>query len=175
MSMKVLQYPHESLRKPSLHVEHFDEQLTTLAFQLGETIERSSVKALGLSAPQVGIPLRVFVVHPDAYQGKGLAPHIFVNPRIKSRWVRTSSKDEGCLSLPQGVTVQVMRSDEIVIHAQDVSGSTFHFIAGGLAARVIQHEIDHLDGIMVLDKCSRQQRRAALRKIEKSLQEPSYV
>ncbi len=123
-------------------------------------------QGIGLAANQVGVSKRLFVV--DA--GDGLK--VFINPRIKERDV-TVTAEEGCLSLPE-IYVEVPRSRSILLEYMDEEGKEKTLEADGLLARVIQHECDHLDGMMTIDHAgflARKMLKGKLRRLEKRVQE----
>ena len=144
------------LRTKAGPVEHFDDALS------GE-VERMSMimhdaLGIGLAAPQVGISHRLLIyrVAPDS------PPLTLVNPEITWSSRDEETQEEGCLSIPL-VHVEVERPIAILVRAQDELGGQLIIEATGLEARVIQHEIDHLDGVLILDRTTREQRKAAMR------------
>jgi peptide deformylase len=106
-------------------------------------------KGVGLAAPQIGIPLRFFVTDVP-----GDKPRLFINPEIVSRSIETWALEEGCLSLP-GIRKNVMRPIQIKVKATDLKGRAFTLECGGLLARCIQHEYDHLDGVLFTDRAGK--------------------
>lgn len=135
-------------------VKDFDGSLERLAEDMLATMrEREGV---GLAANQVGRLKRILVaaVEDDEY--------VLVNPVIEEASETTESVPEGCLSIP-GIQVEVLRPTEITISGQDVSGEPIRIEAEGLLARVFQHEVDHLDGVLILDRTDRASRKAAMR------------
>ncbi len=123
-------------------VEKIDEKVKKLINDMIETMKFSN--GVGLAAPQVGESLRIIVVD---YEEKPMA---FINPEILER-EGESIEYEGCLSVP-GIEVPVKRAQSIVFKAQDINGRVKKYRAKGLFSRVIQHEIDHLDGVLIVDK-----------------------
>lgn len=103
-------------------------------------------KGIGLAAPQIGLPLRLFVT-----DVKGDKPRIFINPEITEYSADTCKKSEGCLSVP-GVFKDIERPSRVKITATDLKGRQFTLECGGMLARCIQHEYDHLDGILFVDR-----------------------
>jgi peptide deformylase len=159
----VRRYGDPVLRTKARAVDRFDDQLVEEVRRMGLLME--DALGIGLAATQVGVPHRVLVyrVEPDS------PANALVNPEIE--W---SSKDgetfeEGCLSLP-GVHVDVERSIHVRVRAQDETGAKQVIEASGLEARVIQHEIDHLDGVLILDRTSREQRKEAIRGLRELLE-----
>ena len=112
---------------------------------------------IGLAAPQVGVSLRLMVVGDE--EGRGT--QVLVNPVITAQG-GTVTAEEGCLSLP-GIFAQVARSEWVTLEAQDLEGNPVAITARGLRSRVFQHEIDHLDGVLLLDRLTPEARREALR------------
>ena len=119
----------------------------------------AAAQGVGLAAPQIGILQRVLV-----YQAEEDAePAALVNPAIVSRSEQVDVVDEGCLSLDAaGVTVPVERSTSVVIEALSPVGESIRIEAEGLEARVIQHEVDHLDGVLIIDRTAPEERKRAL-------------
>lgn len=128
-------------------VSRFDDKLAELANQMIAAMHEA--EGVGLAAPQVGIPIRLFVCNAT---GKPEDDRVFVNP-VLSELVGASTGDEGCLSIP-GVTVAVRRAEQCVISGVDVQGRPIGATAAGLLARCWQHEVDHLDGRLIIDRMS---------------------
>lgn len=141
--LNVVLYPDDPLTKVSGPIESFSPELIDLAENMFETMY--AFEGVGLAAPQVGLAMRLFVLHePD---GRKMC---LVNPEILERDGEESGQ-EGCLSLPE-IYVQVPRATRIGVRAQDVHGETHEFEAHDFLARIIQHELDHLDGVIFLDR-----------------------
>jgi peptide deformylase len=137
----------------------FDTRLEKLAAVMLEVMHRE--EGVGLAAPQIGVLSRVMVWrHPDRENEE----HVFVNPEIISRSETCTTSGEGCLSVP-GCTVEVSRADEVTVVAQDLKGTPLELVATGLVARIMQHEIDHLDGRLILDRATPDERRRALKEL----------
>jgi peptide deformylase len=151
---QIRQYGDSVLRLRANEVDAFDEDLARLV----ERMKRLMVEAngVGLAATQVGILRRVLVL---SIGDDG--PIAVVNPRIVERGSETCIDDEGCLSL-QGVLVPVERNTAVTLEAQDVDGNELRLELEELAARVIQHEVDHLDGVLIIDRTTPEARREAL-------------
>lgn len=143
------------LRTSARAVERFDDALRSEVQRMGELM--SDALGVGLAATQVGVLNRVLVyrVTPDAPVAA------LVNPEIEWSGRETESMEEGCLSLPR-VLVDVERPIHVRVRARDESGDSIVIEASGLEARVIQHEVDHLDGVLILDRTSREQRKEAI-------------
>ncbi len=144
------------LRAKALPVERFDEKLAQEVERMGVLMH--DALGVGLAATQLGVLHRVLVY--CAYAEDPLTA--LVNPVIEWRSEELESALEGCLSLP-GVHVEVERAARVRVSAQDEHGEPLEIEAEGLTARVIQHEVDHLDGILILDRISREARKEAMR------------
>jgi peptide deformylase len=144
------------LRAKALPVERFDEALAREVERMGELMH--DALGVGLAATQLGVLHRVLVYR--AYAEDPLTA--LVNPVIEWSSEERESAEEGCLSLP-GVHVEVERAARVRVSARDEHGEPLEIEAEGLPARVIQHEVDHLDGILILDRISRDARKEAMR------------
>jgi peptide deformylase len=154
-------YGASILREKAAAVVAFDRVLADLVQAMFRTMYRA--QGQGLAAPQVGKLLRVVVVdlpHEDS------PAYALINPRIVERGPLITRAEEGCLSLP-GVTCFVERYDEVVVEAQEPSGCPVRIEAVGELAHCVQHELDHLDGILYLDHLSTLQRHLVLKRYEK--------
>ena len=152
------------LKSRATDVDRFDESLRGQVDRMA-TIMSDSL-GVGLAAPQLGISQRVLVyrVGPDA-------PVVaLVNPALEWRSGEAETLEEGCLSIP-GVAVDVERPVYVRVRARDEHGDQRLVEASGLEARVIQHEMDHLDGVLILDRTSRDQRREAMRALREAERE----
>lgn len=154
--LTVRQFGDPVLRAQCAPVAAFDVALIEQAEAMIETCR--SAGGVGLAAPQVGILNRLFVVlEPDA------EPRVVVNPRIVAAGSELDSYDEGCLSLGSGwLRVPVLRPTWIDLVSQDLDGHEREERIGGFAARIFQHERDHLDGVLILDRTETDERRRAL-------------
>ena len=152
---QIRQYGDPVLRMTARDVESFDDDLVRLA----ERMKRLMVDAsgVGLAGNQVGVLQRLIVLQPTAEE----EPYALVNPRIVEQSDATEIADEGCLSL-QGVLVPVERSVALTIEARDEHGDEVRLELEELGARVVQHELDHLDGVLILDRTTDESRREAL-------------
>jgi peptide deformylase len=135
-------YPDKALRGVARHVEACDHHVDVLAGDMLELMQRH--KGIGLAAPQVGLRLRLIV----ADIGEG--PLAVVNPIVVPVGLDSDVMAEGCLSLP-GVELDIQRLLRIELHGAEPSGKAVHIELKGLMARVVQHEVDHLDGILICD------------------------
>jgi peptide deformylase len=156
------------LRTKARPVEHFDDALREEVARMGALMIDSI--GIGLAAPQVGVSHRLLVyrVEPDS------PVQALVNPEIEWSSREEETMEEGCLSLP-GVHVDVERPLHIRVRAQDAWGEPVLIEASGLEARVIQHETDHLDGVLILDRTSRDQRKEAIRSLRDAEQSASVA
>jgi peptide deformylase len=142
-------------------VEEFDAALRTEVEQMGELM--GDALGVGLAATQLGVLHRLLVYRPQ--QDGPVAA--LVNPEIEWTGRELETMEEGCLSLP-GVLVDVERPVHVRVRALDETGERIKVEASGLEARVIQHEMDHLDGVLILDRTSREQRKEALRTLREA-------
>jgi peptide deformylase len=149
------------LRATALPVDRFDDRLRLEIERMGELMH--DALGVGLAATQVGVLHRLLVYR--AYPEDPLAA--LVNPVLLWRSEELASAEEGCLSLP-GVHVEVERAARVRVQGQDGSGEQLEFEAEGLVARIIQHEIDHLDGVLILDRIPRQARKEAMRALREA-------
>ncbi len=147
--MKILTYPHPTLRRVSKPVRRVDKELHDMVGQMFELMYASN--GIGLAANQVDLPLRLFVVNTmaDPEEGEEL---VFINP-IVSRPKGSEEKEEGCLSLPS-LYATVKRPEQVHVHAYNLAGEEIKAEINGMLARVVQHELDHLDGVMFIDRLS---------------------
>ena len=156
----IRQYPDLVLRQPAREVTEFDDALATLVDGMVRVMQRAS--GVGLAAPQVGVLQRVLVHQAE----EDAEPVVLVNPRIVASSEERDTMEEGCLSLGAAdVTVEVERPARVTVEALSASGEGLRVEAEGLEARVIQHEIDHLDGRLIIDRTVPEQRREALGKL----------
>lgn len=156
----VRQYPDPVLRMRTHEVTEFDDALRTLVARMFTVMQRS--QGVGLAAPQIGVLARVLV-----HQAEDDAdPVALVNPTIVASSPEREAADEGCLSLDAaGVTVEVERPSSVTVDARTPSGDELRLEVDGLTARAIQHEVDHLDGVLIIDRTTPEQRKVALGKL----------
>ena len=151
---QIRQYPDDALRMAARPVEQFDDDLRRLSERMSQLMVDAS--GVGLAATQVGVLQRIFVFAPDGDRILTL-----VNPELLSQSDETDVEDEGCLSM-QGVTVSVERPIAVRIQGRDERGKKVAYDLEGMAARIAQHEFDHLDGTLILDRTTPEDRRKAL-------------
>jgi len=148
-NLEIIHYPHPTLRHKSKPIVKVDANLRDAIQAMFPLMYEA--RGIGLAANQVDLPLRVFVLNlaADPDEGEEL---VFINPQI-NKPKGLDEKEEGCLSMP-GVNGFVKRPDTIHVQAYDLSGNLFDATVDGLMARAIQHETDHLDGVLFTDKLS---------------------
>ncbi len=158
----ILHYPDPRLREPGKKVQGLTDELKQLIDDMAETMY--SAPGVGLAATQVGAPWQIFVVD-CAAEGEPSDLRVFVNPEIES----TEGKitwEEGCLSFP-GAREEVERASKVRVRAQDRDGAWFELEAEGLLAIAIQHEYDHLQGVLMIDRLGPLKKRLLHRKMLK--------
>jgi peptide deformylase len=143
------------LRLKAQDVQEFDDDLVQLVERMKRLMQ--DARGVGLAANQVGVLRRVFVIQ----EAEDEEPRAIVNPMIVDRSEETEADDEGCLSM-QGVVVGVERPVRVRIEARDEQGNAVELELEELPARVAQHELDHLDGVLILDRTTDEDRREAL-------------
>jgi peptide deformylase len=148
--MQIVQFPHPALRFKSVPITHIDAKLRDTVREMFELMY--AAEGIGLAANQVGLPYRVFVLNLTGKKEEKDQEHVFINPEIVSR-KGTQEAEEGCLSFPK-LYGQVRRAEEIVVEAFDLDGQGFELSIDDLASRAIQHETDHLDGMLFTDRLS---------------------
>ena len=162
MIYPIVKYPDPLLARKADPVTAFDAELAKLADDMFESMY--AAEGIGLAAPQIGVSKRLFIV--DTSLGKNTTERlVLINPEIVEREGK-QVEEEGCLSLPD-IRDKVNRSFRVRVRAQDVSGKWFEVEGDELLARALQHENDHLDGILFIDRLSRLKRDLTLRRIRK--------
>jgi peptide deformylase len=157
---QIRQYPDPALRMEARDVEDFDGDLARLAERMTRLM--TDANGVGLAATQVGVLRRLFVFRRGRNGEEGAEEIVtIVNPRVVLAGEDQESDDEGCLSL-QGIQVPVERSLTLALDARDVSGTDLRLELEGVDARVVQHELDHLDGVLIIDRTTPEARRDAL-------------
>lgn len=144
-TLKIIRYPDPRLRELSTPLDGIDDSLRALVDKMFELMFEA--RGVGLAAPQVGINVRLFVASPD------FTPEdrrVYINPRLISV-DGAVEEEEGCLSLPN-ITARIKRYETVTIQATNLEGQIFEETGHDLAARAFQHEIDHLDGRMLIDR-----------------------
>jgi peptide deformylase len=180
---EILEVPDPRLKQVSTPVESFDDSLKTLVADMFETMY--DAPGIGLAAVQVGVPLRVLVIDlqpedPDAepelchahgdhahyHTPTKREPRVFINPEVFDPSDELRIYSEGCLSVPE-IYAEVERPEQVRARWQDVDGKQHEEAFDGLLATCLQHEIDHLEGIVFIDRLSRLKRGMAIKKLEK--------
>jgi peptide deformylase len=158
---QIRQYPDPVLRLEAQEVEEFDSDLVQLVERMLRLMR--DARGVGLAANQVGVLRRVFVIQADEEE----EPRALVNPVVVERSEESDEDDEGCLSL-QGVVVPVERAVHVRLQARDPEGNPVSLELEGLPARVAQHELDHLDGVLIVDRTTPEGRREAMAVLRQS-------
>lgn len=168
--LKLYEYPDEVLRQKCARVTKVDDELRKFLDNMLETMYVD--KGCGLAAPQVGVTKRIIVVDPNPSDEDLSArrPMYLINPEIIWRSEETVLFNEGCLSLPDQ-RAEVERYERVRVHYTDYDGNEKEILADDLLAIILQHEIDHLDGILYIDHLSRLKRTRLLKKLEKFREE----
>ena len=162
--LPIVKYPEPVLKKRATNVEHVTAEIRRLIDNMAETMY--DAPGVGLAAPQVGKSLRVIVVDPTGEEAKQLI--VLVNPEIVSA-AGEAIGEEGCLSVP-GIRAKVKRWAKVRVRGYDpIKEKTVEIEADGLLARIFQHEIDHLDGMVFLDRLGRVKRELLRRRYLKQL------
>jgi peptide deformylase len=151
---QIRQYPDVALRMRAREVTEFDEFLIQLVERLADLMH--DAQGVGLAAPQVGVLQRVFVFEPEDEPMRAV-----VNPTLTLEEKNKETEEEGCLSLRE-VRVPVERATKVVIEGKDPNGDDVRYELEGLAARIVQHENDHLDGVLTIDRTDPESRKQAL-------------
>jgi peptide deformylase len=160
MALDVRTFGDPVLKSRAAPVKSFDEPLARLAEEMLATMRE--YEGVGLAANQVGRLKRILVAVIEDEE------YVIVNPDIEEMSEETAIEIEGCLSIP-GIQVEVERPTGITLSGKDVSGQPFRIDASGLRARVFQHEIDHLDGVLIMDRTDRESRKNALRELRERM------
>jgi peptide deformylase len=146
--LRIIHYPDPRLLRPAEAVEHVDEDLRALIGRMFELMYKAD--GVGLAAPQVGVSRRLFILN---VTGKPEHERVYINPEI----VATDGdqfEEEGCLSVPD-VNLRIHRASNVTLRATNLAGQRIETTGEGLLARVWQHEIDHLNGVLIVDKMTR--------------------
>ena len=150
--LKIYMLGQETLRTPANRIVKVDDSIRKLAKDM--LITMYSAKGIGLAAPQVGVQKRILVIDLN-FEDPESPPNVFINPEIISSSASVDTYEEGCLSIP-GVYLNVVRPSSIKLSFRDEMGRPKKMNAEGLMARCIQHEIDHLNGVLFVDKVTDQ-------------------
>ena len=160
MALDIRMFGDPVLKTRASPVESFDGALPQLADEMVATMREH--EGVGLAANQVGRLKRILVAALEEEE------FVLVNPVVEESAGPTEKQLEGCLSIP-GIQVEVERPMAVTVSGQDTSGAPLKIEASGLLARILQHEIDHLDGVLILDRTDRESRKAAMREMRERL------
>ncbi len=164
--LDILTYPTPSLNEKSVVVEEFDDEFRALVEDMVETMYVKD--GVGLAAPQIGRNVRLIVLDQTGPRERAEL-RVLVNPEIVAREGQTDW-DESCLSCPS-LTVKTKRNERVTVRAQDKDGKPVEIEADGLLAIILQHEIDHLDGVLIVDHVGRLKRSMYDKKVRKWLKQ----
>ncbi|MFO0566512.1 MAG: peptide deformylase [Polyangiaceae bacterium] len=165
---EILEYPDPRLREVAKPVQRVDAEIRALVDDMAETMY--DAPGVGLAAPQIGVGLRVFVID-IAAEDEPSDLKVFINPEIVTT-EGNQTWNEGCLSFP-GVSEEIKRAERVTVRALGRDGKRFELEADGLLAVAIQHENDHLNGVLMIDKLSALKKRMMGRKLAKRKSSPS--
>ncbi len=176
-SLRILAYPDPALRRRAEPVRGFSDSLRAVADRMIQLMHEA--EGIGLAAPQVGLPWRLFIAHVPEDDNRSasstpptatLRPVVYVNPVLSDPSGELVACEEGCLSLPE-IRGDVRRPEIVSITAHGLNGEAFTMRGAGLLARCWQHECDHLDGVLIIDRMSQMSRlkvRSAVRALERA-------
>lgn len=171
--LDILTYPEKSLSRPSTAVDTIDDEIVKLTQDMGDTM--FDAPGVGLAAPQTGVNKRIIVYDTNAGNpdddGSNPAYAALINPRIVASSGNITSDQEACLSVAN-YSADVKRYEKVAVKALNIKGEAIEFEAKGLVAVIMQHEIDHLDGILFIDRISRLKRAMYKKKLAKKRTAP---
>jgi peptide deformylase len=150
MSLKIINYPHPTLRHVSKPLRRVDAEVRRMVREMFDAMYEA--KGVGLAANQVDLPYRLFIANLKSDPQETGEERVYINPVLSQRR-GLDEAEEGCLSLP-GLYAQVKRPERVVINAYNLDGEEIKEEVDGLLARVVQHETDHLDGVLFIDRLS---------------------
>ncbi len=163
--LPIITLPDPALRLVSTPVERFDDDIKKLAADMLETMYKAP--GIGLAAIQVNVPKRLVVLDvSDEDEGEAKKPIVMINPKILKLGDVSAVYEEGCLSLPD-VRFDIERPTTVTVAYQDLNGNPIELETGGLLATAIQHEVDHLDGKLIIDFLTRLKRDMVIRRFKK--------
>ncbi|HVA47809.1 MAG TPA: peptide deformylase [Pirellulales bacterium] len=148
--LRVINYPHPTLRRTAKALQLVDAELRTLVREMFDLMYSKEHRGVGLAANQVDLPYRLFVVNLSSDPDLKDEEHVFINP-VLSHPKGSSEQEEGCLSLP-GLFAEVRRPEAIRVNAYDLAGREIVYDLDDLFGRVVQHETDHLNGVLFIDR-----------------------
>lgn len=167
--LTIVHYPAPILRRKTSPVQSIDEEVQAVAARMIELMYEA--EGVGLAAPQVGLPWRMFVTMPPEEERDQEQPRegrVFINPEIRIDNMEMDVVEEGCLSLPE-IRTEIRRPISVTIKALDLKGDSFSLSRDDFMARIWQHELDHLNGVLIIDRMS-PMARISLRKAIKELE-----
>lgn len=168
-TLRIVYYPHPVLLRPAEKITEVTDEVRAVAWRMIDLMHQ--VSGVGLAAPQVALPWRLFVANPT---GDPVDDAVFINPVLLHPGRELADEEEGCLSLPD-IRGVVRRPQSMTIRALDLEGRAIETSSDGLPARIWQHETDHLDGIMIIQRMTgidRLANRRVLRSLESGFTEP---
>lgn len=168
--LEILTFPDPVLRERSEPVTVFDAALKKLAEDMSDTMY--AAPGVGLAAPQIGKLIRMVLVDPNAGTEESKGPEVYINPVILEGQGSVIS-EEGCLSLPDFYE-EVKRFEVVKVQAKDLDGQTFERTLEGFHAVILQHELDHLNGVLAVDKVSRLKRAIYSKRRKRDLRNAQY-
>ena len=166
--LPIIKLPDPILRKVSAPVQRVDEEVRKLADDMLETMY--AAPGVGLAAVQVGVPRRLIVLDTAKGDDEPPQPLVMINPEIVARGEEMREHEEGCLSIPE-VRIEIERPSTVTVRFLDRDGKPQELAAEGLLATAVQHEIDHLDGRLIIDFLTRLKRDMIVRKFKKQAKE----
>ncbi|XZE17907.1 peptide deformylase [Pirellulaceae bacterium SH449] len=153
--LQLVSFPHPVLRHKSKPIVRVDAELHDLVNQMFEIMY--DFRGVGLAANQVALPIRLFVANPSGDRKEKEQEMVFINP-VVNKPKGTVEAEEGCLSLP-GINANIIRSKSLEVNAYDLQGNEIAGVVDGFLARIIQHELDHLDGVLFIDRLTEEGQR----------------
>ena len=160
--LRLLYYPDPRLRQVAEPVSGVTEEIRALIPRMFEIMEQT--RGIGLAGPQIGYPHRIVVASVVYEEGEDPKEEVYLNPRLVGHQGKIR-EEEGCLSFP-GLYTPIDRYEEVTAEYEDLTGGTFRVEARGLHARLFQHEIDHLDGVLIIDRASKKRVKAVKEQLE---------
>lgn len=149
MFLNIVTYPDKILRNKSQEIKEVDQEVKDLALNMIETMKKSD--GVGLAGSQVGINKRIVVI---GWEDNDI---VLINPVVTKKSILKCVEKEGCLSFPE-LELEIKRPKKVTVQAIDYSGKKIKIDAEGLLARILQHEIDHINGILIIDKANKKQK-----------------
>jgi len=165
--VQIIKYPHPTLRHKSKPLKRVDQELKQIIAEMFELMY--SHQGIGLAANQVDLPYRLFIINVKGDPAEEGEAKVFLNPVITKK-SGSAEAQEGCLSFPD-IWAPVRRPEKIVVSAYGIDGQEFSYEMDGLYARAVQHEIDHLDGIVFIDRLSEANKLAVREDLEELARE----